>query len=208
MIREPRREVLRELARYISARHASGLPALLVFICTHNSRRSHMAQAAAIAAAECVGVAPVLSFSGGTEATAFFPSAIKALRAAGFRIEAESSVRSRQSTAESGGPSRANPRYTVRTDEQSQGTLFFSKRFDDAANPASGFAAVMTCTDADEACPVVAGAGARIRLPYDDPKAFDDTPQADEKYQERLAEITRELLFAMRGIEGGRPAGA
>jgi arsenate reductase len=54
----------------------------------------------------------------------------------------------------------------------------------------------MTCTHADENCPLVAGADVRISLPYDDPKAFDNTPLEAAKYTERVHEIGREILYA------------
>lgn len=202
-IPDGRRAVLGELSAYTAARHRAGSDALLVFICTHNSRRSHMAQAAALAAAEFHGVGRVRCFSGGTEATAFFPLAIAALAEAGFLMEklppTKGPAHPHSGTAD--GPD--NPRYLCRTADGAEGTLFYSKRFDDPANPQADFAAVMTCTDADAACPIVPGAAVRIRLPFDDPKAFDATPQAAVKYRERLADITREILFAMRAVRDG-----
>ncbi|MEZ4766263.1 MAG: hypothetical protein R3C26_24670 [Calditrichia bacterium] len=74
----------------------------------------------------------------------------------------------------------------------------FSKTYNDNFNPQNGYCAVMTCSDADEACPIVFGAAARIPLRYDDPKAFDGTPLEAEKYAERSLQIARELFWAMR----------
>lgn len=193
-IPEDRRNTLGELARFVATRQAAGKEALLVFICTHNSRRSHMAQAAAQAAAEYFGLKSIRCFSGGTESTAFFPGAIEAVRAAGFSVE--------QSGA---GVSKSNPRYAVRTGPDSPPEYFFSKRFNDPENPAGDFAAIMTCGEADEACPFVPGAAVRIRLTYDDPKAFDGTTEAPLRYAERLADITRELVFAMSQVAADVP---
>lgn len=184
-----RRATLLALADYAAGRLEAGQVCRLVFICTHNSRRSHLAQAAGMAAAEFAGLPGVETFSGGTEATAFFPRAVNALRQAGFAIDVS-------------GPG-SNPRYVVRLSETAPGTVFFSKRFDDPSNPEREFAAIMTCTDADEACPIVRGCDVRIRLPYEDPKLFDTKPEADTKYAERLADIARELMFAM-GTAAGR----
>ena len=44
-------------------------------------------------------------------------------------------------------------------------------------------------------CPIVAGADFRIALPFEDPKAFDDTPLESEKYTERCRQIGREMLY-------------
>lgn len=56
----------------------------LLFVCTHNSRRSHMAQLLSIAAARHFGLPNVHAFSGGTEVTKVSPKAIAALQRVGF----------------------------------------------------------------------------------------------------------------------------
>jgi hypothetical protein len=66
----------------------------------------------------------------------------------------------------------------------------------DAANPQREFCAIMTCSQADEACPNVAGAANRIAIPYEDPKAADGTPEEAAVYDERCAQIARETLYA------------
>src|SRR6478752_7363247 len=66
-----RRERLTEIARFVRTRLAAGETARLTFICTHNSRRSHLAQIWAQVTAAHYGVGGVETFSGGTEATAF-----------------------------------------------------------------------------------------------------------------------------------------
>ena len=58
----------------------------------------------------------------------------------------------------------------------------------------------MTCSHADENCPLVSGASARIALTYDDPKDFDGTPLEDAKYKERVHQIGREILFAFSRV--------
>ena len=70
-----------------------------------------------------------------------------------------------------------------------------------AANPEKDFAAVMTCSHADEHCPFIPGATARIALTYDDPKDFDDTPLESEKYRERVMQIGREILYAFSQVK-------
>src|SRR5439155_17018122 len=123
--------------------------ARLTFICTHNSRRSQLAQIWAKAAAEFYGVRGVDTFSGGTEATAFNPRAVNTLKRAGFHI----------SVAESE-PSD-NPRYRVRFSDGAQPMECFSKVYSHAPNPKTDFAAVLTCSQADADCPLVAGASLR-----------------------------------------------
>jgi len=77
----------------------------------------------------------------------------------------------------------------------------FSKKLDDDFNPKSGFAAIMTCDSANEACPFVPGTEIRIPMTFEDPKAFDHTPQQEEKYQKRSLQIATELCFVFSQIK-------
>lgn len=155
-----------------------------IFICTHNSRRSHLSQIWAQLAAWEYGL-PITCFSGGTEATAFYPSAVAALSAAGCQISREG---------------EQNPCYEIMPDEK-RFIRSFSKRFDDVSNPQSDFVAFMTCAHADDNCPLVPGAMHRVSLYYDDPKAFDGTPQESEKYSERCFQIATEMYYMMKLLD-------
>jgi len=157
----------------------------VLFVCTHNSRRSHIAQLVGLAAARRNGLAGVHTFSGGTEVTAFNPRAIAALTRAGFEASLV--------------PGQTNPHVRVRfgTDEVVEA---FSKRIVDPPNPREGFVVVMTCSQADAACPIVAGARARLAIPYDDPKAADGTPEETARYDERVAQIGRDLSWVLAEV--------
>jgi arsenate reductase len=181
-----RRRQLEELSQLVRRRIDAGQPVRLTFICTHNSRRSHLAQIWAKAAADYYGLSRVETFSGGTEATAFNPRAVNALKRAGFAIAATESE------------SQNNPRYQVRYSDAVAALVCFSKVYSDAANPKSEFCAVMTCTEADRACPLVAGARHRVSLLYDDPKVADGTAEEIERYDERCRQIAREMLYLFR----------
>jgi arsenate reductase len=180
-IPEHRKKRLRELTDFIRGRIQAGEKIFLNFICTHNSRRSHMAQLWAQLAALYFEVANVECFSGGTEATAFNPAAVKAMQDAGFEV----------SKTQEG----KNPLYRVSYSNSAPPMASFSKKYDDPMNPVHDFAAVMTCAHADESCPLVPGARARIAITYDDPKEFDGTGMQESKYRERAHEIGREMLF-------------
>ena len=175
LIPEERKEVLRQLRAYAQSGGA------LNFICTHNSRRSHLGMIWAAVAAHLSG-RTIQTFSGGTEATALNPRMVAALRRAGFRVE---------------NPGGENPHYQIYFSDEETPLVCFSKRFDDPVNPTAGFAAVMTCSDADENCPFIPGAEVRIPLTYEDPKVADDTPEEAERYDERLRQIGRELIWAL-----------
>lgn len=170
-----RKKELEEIANYLK----SVAKPSLNFICTHNSRRSHLSQIwAQIAAYSCK--MDIETYSGGTEATAFHPNAIAALKRAGFEID------------RSGGD---NPVYSVSFSAESKPIECFSKRYDDAPNPISGFVAIMTCSEADKDCPVVLGASKKIKLVYEDPKVADGTPQEAAKYDERCRQIATEMFY-------------
>ena len=139
-----------------------------------------MGQLWAVAAAAHFGIDGVRTYSGGTEATAFNPRAVAAMRRAGFVIES---------------PGGDNPRYRVTFDEDGPVMECFSKAYDDPVNPATGFAAIMTCSDADEACPVIHGASLRAPIRYEDPKAADETPDEALAYDARCLQIATEMLY-------------
>jgi arsenate reductase (thioredoxin) len=181
-----RKILLMELTRFIQQSPA-GQPVYLNFICTHNSRRSHIAQLWSQAAALYFGVQDIICLSGGTEATAFNPRAVKAMQDAGFQI-----------TTEKPGE---NPMYKVSYSPNASSVTVFSKKYDDPFNNNLGFAAIMTCSHADENCPLVLGAKTRIAITYDDPKEFDGTPLESAKYAERVQQIGREVLYAFSQLK-------
>jgi arsenate reductase (thioredoxin) len=175
-----RKLLLDQVAAFVSSKRRAGETAELTFVCTHNSRRSQMAQLWAAAAAAHFGVEPVRTYSGGTEATAFNPRAVTALTNAGFQIE---------------NPGGDNPRYRVTYADGGPVLTCFSKTYDDAFNPREGFAAIMTCSEADEACPVVHGAALRSPLRYEDPQVADGTAGEAAAYDERCLQIASEMLY-------------
>jgi arsenate reductase len=187
VIPNDRKEILNDLTEFVRQKSASGQTISLNFICTHNSRRSHISQIWAQAAAYYYGINNVECFSGGTEATAFNPRAVKAMKEAGFEININKDG--------------TNPVYDVRYAIEAPALTAFSKKYDDEFNPKKDFAAIMTCSHADENCPLVFGAIKRIALTYDDPKNFDGTPMESEKYSERVNEIGREILYAFSKVK-------
>ena len=185
-IPDTRKHILKQLTDFVETKVKKNEKAELIFICTHNSRRSHISQIWGQTAAAYYGIGNVLCHSGGTEATAFNPRAVKAMEEAGFKINATSND--------------ANPVYEVEFSDEANEVIAFSKKYDSASNPQKGFAAVMTCSHADENCPVVFGMEKRISLPYNDPKDFDGTPQEAARYSERVREIGTEILYAFSQV--------
>ncbi len=182
-----RKEVVKPLIEYIQTKVDTQKPIRLNFICTHNSRRSHLSQIWAQTMAFHFGIRNVFCYSGGTEATAMFPKVGETLTNQGFQIQQLSSEN--------------NPVYAVKFDENETAIVCFSKTFDDGFNPTSEFAAIMTCSSADAGCPFIAGAEKRLPIRYEDPKAFDGTDLMDAKYTERSLEIASELYFVFSKIK-------
>ena len=187
-IPDERKKQLRKMALFIQTKIKAGEEAWLIFICTHNSRRSHMSQLWARVAADYYEVPNVHTFSGGTEATAFNPRAVAALERAGFAIE---------KTSEGD-----NPHYQVTYSPDTPAQEAFSKKYDDPVNPPENFAAIMTCSQADKNCPFVPGATLRIAIPYEDPKEADGTPEEAARYDERSKQIATEMLYCFSQIKG------
>jgi arsenate reductase len=185
-ITDERKAVLQPLADFIQSKVSKGEDIRINFICTHNSRRSHLSQVWAQTMANYFNIKNVFCYSGGTEATALFPMAAKTLQNSGFEVK----------TISEGN----NPVYSIKYADNEHPIIGFSKKLDDDFNPKSKFAAIMTCDSANEACPFVPGAEKRIPITFEDPKAFDGTPQQAEKYNERSLQIATELFYVFSQI--------
>ncbi len=182
-----RKIILQPLIDYIQLKVTNQQEIRLNFICTHNSRRSHLSQVWAQTSAAFYGIKNTFCYSGGTEATALFPMAAQTLSKQGFQIE----------TISQGN----NPVYSIKHNENTHPIIGFSKTFDNSFNPQSEFAAILTCSSADQGCPFIAGAEKRIPITYEDPKTFDNTAQQAEKYEERSLQIATELFYVFAQIQ-------
>jgi len=180
-ISEDRKKALQGFVSFIAEKLQKQEPINLNFICTHNSRRSHFSQIWAQTIAEYLGLKDVRSYSGGTEATAVYPSVLKAFQSIGFSVGKLSEDK--------------NPVCYLKFAEDALPIISFSKVYDHSLNPQKNFAAIMTCSQANEACPFVPGADARIAFTFEDPKVSDGTPEELEKYQEKSKEIATDLLY-------------
>ena len=186
-VSDERKEVLNPLVNYIQKKVNAHEEIRLNFICTHNSRRSHLSQIWAQTMAFHFNIKSVFCYSGGTEATAMFPKVGETLINQGFEIKKLSETE--------------NPVYAVKFDENQQPIICFSKTYFDDFNPKTNFGAIMTCNNADEGCPMVFGAEARFPIKYDDPKAFDATELMNEKYAERSLQIASEMYYVFSQIK-------
>ncbi len=185
-ISENRKAILQPLIDYIQSKVENKQPVRINFICTHNSRRSHLTQVWAQTMAHYFNIPNVTCYSSGTETTALFPKVAETLNNTGFKV-------SKLSEGE-------NPIYSIKFADNESPVIAFSKKLDNEFNPKNGFAAIMTCSQADGACPFVVGAEKRIPITFEDPKAFDNTPQQNEKYLERSMQIANEMKYVFTTV--------
>lgn len=186
-VSDERKEILQPLIDYIQNKVTTNQEIRLNFICTHNSRRSHLSQIWAQTMAFQFQIDKVFCYSGGTEATAMFPKVAETLINQGFQTQKLSDAK--------------NPVYAVKYDENQAPIICFSKTYGDDFNPKTSFGAIMTCNNADEGCPMIFGAEARFAIKYNDPKVFDGTELMDAKYAERSIEIASEMYYVFSKIK-------
>ena len=178
-ISEERYTVLNSLVSYLKESEIQKKVPKLNFICTHNSRRSQFSQLWCTVMSHFYNF-PVKCFSGGTAVTACNERTVTSLKRFGFDIESTNNGE--------------NSIYVASISEEIQIELY-SKLFDAQENPSEDFAAVMTCSDADESCPIIPGCNKRIPLRYEDPKLFDDTDLEETMYDKRSLQIAREMKY-------------
>ncbi|WP_104381754.1 protein-tyrosine-phosphatase [Sphingobacterium sp. HMA12] len=183
---DERQAALQTFVDFVQRKVTAGQQVNLNFICTHNSRRSHLAQVWAHTAAAYFKIPNVSSYSGGTEETALFPKVAETLTAQGFQIF---------KIADSN-----NPVYAIKSSDNAVPIVGFSKKYDSAYNPSTEFAAIMTCSEADGGCPFIAGAEKRIPLPFEDPKISDGSLEQDQIYAQRSLQIAIEMFYVFSHI--------
>lgn len=185
-ISEERKTILQPLIDFIQQKVNDRQDININFICTHNSRRSHLSQVWAQAASAHFNIPNVYCYSGGTEETALFPKVAETLINQGFSIF---------KIAESN-----NPVYAIKYSDNALPVIGFSKKYDNPFNPVSAFAAIMTCSQADAGCPLIAGAEKRIPITFEDPKISDNTPEQSQVYAERSLQIATEMFYVFSKI--------
>ncbi|MGB0933483.1 MAG: protein-tyrosine-phosphatase [Lishizhenia sp.] len=184
-IPQDRIQKLDRLIAFIQTKKDKGEKILLNFICTHNSRRSQFAQVWAQIASEYYKI-KANCYSGGVEITACNERTVNTLSKIGFKVEKNGTE---------------NPMYTIEWSNNKKILKLHSKLYDDARNPKTNFAAIMTCNHVDQNCPYVSGCEERISLPYSDPKNYDDTLLESTFYTYRSTEIATEMFYVFSKIK-------
>lgn len=185
-ISEERKTILQSLVDFVQQKVHNRQDININFICTHNSRRSHLSQVWAQVAAAHFNILNVYCYSGGTEETALFPKVAETLTNQGFKIFKIAD--------------NNNPVYAIKYSDNALPVISFSKKYDSPFNPVSAFTAIMTCSQADGGCPFIAGAEKRIPITFEDPKISDNTPEQSKVYAERSLQIATEMFYVFSKI--------
>lgn len=181
-----RKVLLHTIATTIADQYTKNGVVNLNFICTHNSRRSQLAQVWSFFASYYFSL-NIQAFSGGTEVTAFHRNTIKTLQEAGFSFKVEDF-------------SHQNPKYLISFKGDTKTCLGFSKMFDNPINE-QPFIAITTCNNADSNCPFIPSASFKFHMPFIDPKASDTTNKTKETYLKTNQQIAAEIFYLFSEIK-------
>ena len=176
--------MLDEIVNYIYKTTSKNKIPKLNFICTHNSRRSQFCQFWATFFSNYYNIKCEV-YSGGTVETEVNKSVINNIRDYGFNISFKE---------------LNNPIYSIKFKDQNLGK-YFSKLYDDFENPRNEFAAIMTCSDADNNCPLIDGAEIKFSLQYEDPKKYDRTKIEKTEYKKTSEKIASEMNYLFYKIK-------
>ena len=174
-----RRGEIERYAQEIAQRIKESGSANIVYVCTHNSRRSQFAQFWSAYHTDALNL-PITSYSAGTERTACHSNVLEVLRQEGFSITSEG----------------ANHKVIL---NHKSFVELSSKTLNSVGLPERYFA-IMTCSDADENCPYIPGALDRFRLTFEDPKWSDNSAEAIQVYQDTSKQISTDIKYLLEQI--------
>jgi len=180
-----RQDELKSLANYIAKSIKADGTADVMFICTHNSRRSHFGQIWAAAAAHHLGIQGVRMIAEHIPD----PILLQQLDTSNKQLRMVNAI------------DLNNKVMMITAGKGAKPVFCFSKTIDHPLNPTADFGAVMTCSSADAACPVVKGANFRVAIPYVDPKVSDGKAEEAATYDERCLQIATEMLWVMQAVK-------
>lgn len=175
------------IIRRLSSLEVNSTRTTLLYVCTHNSRRSQFSQVWAEYFARHFNHTNLDIQSCGTEVTACNFRVIYTLRNLGFKIN---------------NPGGTNPILEVTYGSELKPITLYSKKIDTciSENTNDLIIAMMTCDHADQNCPVIPEVKERIQLLYEDPKIKDDTAEEIQRYAERCRQIGEEMCYLFSKI--------
>lgn len=176
--------LINEIVNYIYKKTSENKIPKLNFICTHNSRRSQFCQFWASFFSNYYNIKCEV-YSGGTVETEVHKSVLNNISDYGFNISFKECN---------------NPIYSIKFKNQNLGN-YFSKFYYNFENPKNEFAAIMTCSDAENNCPVVEGSEIKFSLPYEDPKKYDKSKNEKNEYKKTSESIASEMNYLFKTIK-------
>ena len=176
--------LINEIVNYIYKKTSENKIPKLNFICTHNSRRSQLCQFWASFFSNYYNIKCEV-YSGGTVETEVHKSVLNNISDYGFNISFKESN---------------NPIYSIKFKNQNLGN-YFSKFYYNFENPKNEFAAIMTCADAENNCPLVEGSEIKFSLPYEDPKKYDKSKNEKNEYKKTSETIASEMNYLFKKIK-------
>ena len=139
----------------------------IVFMCTHNSRRSQLSEVWANILSNRLNL-KLSFFSAGTEKTKVYKEVIETLCRVGVDINKEGKLNLTSNTIN-----------------------IYSKTLDEIKE--DKFIGIMNCSDAEKHCPLDPRSKKNIKLFYDDPKKYDRTTKESDEYDRTCRLIASEL---------------
>ena len=146
----------------------------IVFICTHNSRRSQYCEVWGNVFSILYNEKLTL-YSAGTVSTNVYPEVINSFSRAGLETKSNNTIVFNNTP--------------IKLD---------SKTLDEIG--AKKFISLITCSDAEKSCPIDKRSIKNIQFFHRDPKAFDDTPQEIEAYDSICFIIAKQLNYIIKRI--------
>ena len=181
-----RKDKLVKIAQIIKINHEQQNIVKITFICTHNSRRSQFSQVWAYISSLYFKLDFIKLFSGGTEVDTVNLNVINSFINTGLKIEKTH---------------KGKAIYLLKSFKKDKGINLYSKVYNSKLNPSKHFIAIMTCSDADQMCPVIKGADKKISLPYSDPRVADNTGLEKEVYNQTCSIIAKEMFYLMKQVK-------
>ena len=185
-LEKSRKDRLVKIAQIIKINHEQQNIVKITFICTHNSRRSQFSQVWAYISSLYFKLDFIKPFSGGTEIDTVNLNVINSLISSGLKIEKTH---------------KGKAIYLLKSFKKDKGINLYSKVYNSKLNPSKHFIAIMTCSDADQMCPVIKGADKKIFLPYSDPIVSDNKGLEKEVYNQTCSIIAKEMFYLMKQVK-------
>lgn len=177
-IKESRLKILDHIARQLVNVIQQDDEANVVFVCTHNSRRSQIAQVCLQLFLQELNIKNIGVFSCGTEKTHIPPQIFALFKRQGLEV-------------------RESKNDSIEVFNQ---IVLFSKTYEDDSLPKRSIA-IMVCDSASETCPFVPSFNQRISLEFRDPKQADGSPEEEKSYNKAWIKIATEMAYLVLKLD-------